>query len=79
MKANLFILNTPESKAVIDAVVGALREGKKVKVTNLGIFTVKDLPARKGRDPRNGQALDIPPTRKVRVRISSVLKKRVLE
>lgn len=49
-------------EALFDAdgvIVGALKGGAKVQVTGFGTFQAKDRPARTGRDPRTGAAIQI--------------------
>ncbi len=49
-------------EALFDAdgvIVGALKGGDKVQVTGFGTFQAKDRPARTGRDPRTGAAIQI--------------------
>ena len=46
--------------AVVDAVTSALRKGQQVSVVGFGTFSVKHRAARTGRNPRTGEAINIP-------------------
>lgn len=63
---------------VIDAtfvVIGeALASGKEVKITNFGKFDIAERAARKGRNPKTGESIDIAATKAPRFKASSVLK-----
>lgn len=45
--------------AVIDAITTALAEGDKVQVVGFGTFEVRERAARKGKNPRTGEIIDI--------------------
>ncbi len=45
--------------AATDAITDALAAGEKIQLIGFGTFEVKDVAARKGRDPRTGEAIDI--------------------
>ena len=49
--------------ATIDAITAALAAGDKVQLTGFGSFEVKDRAARVGRNPRTGEATEIPASR----------------
>ncbi len=46
--------------AMLDAVVGALKDGDKVTLVNFGTFSVANRAARTGRNPRTNEAITIP-------------------
>ena len=46
-------------KAVVNAILDALVAGDAVRVSGLGIFNVAARPAREGRNPRTGEAIQI--------------------
>ena len=46
-------------KAVISAILDALGAGDAVRVSGLGIFNVAARPARQGRNPQTGEAIQI--------------------
>ena len=43
-----------------DAIVRALVEEKRIELRNFGVFEVKQRAARKARNPRTGQRVDVP-------------------
>jgi nucleoid DNA-binding protein len=47
-------------EAFIDSTESALEEGKSVRIAGLGEMTVKQRMPSKGRDPRNGEVIEIP-------------------
>ncbi|MFI5295723.1 MAG: HU family DNA-binding protein [Thermodesulfovibrionales bacterium] len=46
--------------ATLDAVKAALKKGQKVTIVGFGTFGVTKRKARKGRNPRTGQVINIP-------------------
>lgn len=46
--------------AVVASITDALKGGEKVAVVGFGSFEVKSRPARVGRNPKDGSAIDIP-------------------
>lgn len=59
------------------ATVPTLKDGEKLDLTGVIQFEVSDVPARKGRNPQNGQEIDLEATRKVVTRPMSTLKSAV--
>jgi len=59
---------------VFEIVVGHLRSGERVRIGGLGILEVKDRPARMGRNPATGEAVQIVASRKVAFRVAKDLK-----
>ena len=51
--------------AAIDAVTIALKEGDKVQLSGFGTFETKDVPAREGRNPMTGEAIQIAASKKI--------------
>lgn len=47
-------------KLVLDNVIGELAEGGRVEIRGFGSFSVHHRPARRGRNPKTGEAVDIP-------------------
>ncbi len=45
--------------ALIDVVGETLKDGEKVAIVGFGTFEVKDRPARKARNPRTGEEIEI--------------------
>lgn len=65
-------------EALWDLLTDLMRKGSKVNVTGFGIFKVADRKAREGRNPRTGEVIQIPASKKVRFTPSKVLKEAVL-
>jgi DNA-binding protein HU-beta len=45
--------------AVFDSILNALNDGDKVQLLGFGNFEVRERAARKGRNPQNGQEIEI--------------------
>lgn len=45
--------------AILDEVVDALKSGDRVELRGFGAFSVKNRPARIGRNPRTGQKVEV--------------------
>ena len=59
---------------VFGAIVDHLKAGERVRIGGLGIIEVKDRPARMGRNPATGEAIQIKASRKVAFRAAKELK-----
>jgi nucleoid DNA-binding protein len=46
--------------STLDSIKGALKKGQKVTLVGFGTFSVTKRKARKGRNPRTGQVINIP-------------------
>ena len=51
--------------AVLTGIVNAARKGEEVNLAPIGKFKVKDSPARQGRNPATGEAIEIAASRKL--------------
>jgi DNA-binding protein HU-beta len=58
----------------VASVTSILKGGDRVRLTGLGILEVKDRPARMGRNPATGAAIQIAASRKVAFRVAKELK-----
>lgn len=59
-KANLTNKAAREAvQSLIDGVRDALKRGEKVVITGFGTFSLRSRAARKGRNPRTGEAINI--------------------
>ncbi len=54
-----------------------LSKGEKVKISGFGNFSIKDKPARRGRNPQTGETLEISARRVLTFKPSQVLKEDV--
>jgi DNA-binding protein HU-beta len=60
--------------AGVDAVKAALKKGQKVTLVGFGTFSVTKRKARKGRNPRTGQVINIPAARTPKFTAGKALK-----
>lgn len=44
---------------ILEKMIGALEEGGRVELRGFGAFSVRSRPARAGRNPRTGEAVDV--------------------
>ena len=49
----------------LDHLVASLKEGKTVELRNFGVFKVRQRAPRRGRNPKTGQEVPVPPKRVV--------------
>ena len=64
--------------ALIDTVIKSVKKGDNVKVTGLGIFRLRKMKARMGRNPQTGEAIKIPARKKVGFSVAKAFKDAVL-
>ena len=62
---------------VLESVVRALERDEDVKLTNFGVFEIRDKGERVGRNPRTGETATISPRRTITFRASSNMKAKV--
>lgn len=48
---------------IFESIVGSLNKGEKIELRGFGSFRVRERNARKGRNPKTGEAVDIPAKR----------------
>jgi DNA-binding protein HU-beta len=60
--------------ATFEAIIGALKSGEEVRITNFGVFAVTDRPESQGRDPRSGEQITIKAARVPKFRPGKPLK-----
>jgi len=60
--------------AIIDGITDALSNGQKVTFVGFGTFQVTERPARKGRNPKTGEPIDIPASRVPKFKAGKSLK-----
>ena len=63
--------------AAFDAIVASLKEGEKVQIVGFGAFEVKERPARKARNPKTGEEIQIGARRSPMFKPGKVLKEAV--
>ena len=59
---------------VFEAVAARLKAGERVRIGGFGVIEVKDRPARMGRNPATGEAIQIADSRKLAFRAAKELK-----
>ena len=64
-------------KAVLDAITEALADGEKVALVGFGTFEVKERAARTGKNPRTGEAIEIPASKVPSFKAGAALKNAV--
>jgi DNA-binding protein HU-beta len=65
---------TAMATGLVDLVTSVLKAGDRVRLNGLGILEVKDRPARMGRNPATGAAVQIAASKKIAFRASKELK-----
>lgn len=64
-------------ETMIETIVGALKGGNEVSIAGLGIFAVKQRKARKARNPRTGEMVDVAAMKVPKFRAAKALKEAV--
>ena len=64
--------------AMIDTVVKTVKRGESVKISGLGIFRLRKMKARVGRNPQTGEPINIPARKKVGFTVAKTFKDTVL-
>jgi integration host factor subunit alpha len=62
---------------ILDEISESLEDGKNVKITSFGSFTVRNKRQRIGRNPKTGEEVPITPRRVLSFRPSHILRKKV--
>ncbi|MDD2523502.1 MAG: HU family DNA-binding protein [Endomicrobiia bacterium] len=56
--------------ALFDEIVSSIKNGEKVVITGFGSFNLITTETKKGRNPKTGESLMIPPMKKIRFKQS---------
>jgi integration host factor subunit alpha len=64
---------------VFDIVRSTLEAGENIKIAGFGNFEVKEKAARRGRNPKTGEVIEIAPRRVLTFKPSQILKKSINE
>ncbi|MBA3335894.1 MAG: HU family DNA-binding protein [Pyrinomonadaceae bacterium] len=48
---------------IFESIIGSLNKGEKIELRGFGSFRIRERDARKGRNPKTGEAVDIPAKR----------------
>ena len=59
---------------IIESIIGSLKKGEEVSIAGLGIFSAKERKARTARNPRTGEAIQVPAMRVPKFRAAKGLK-----
>ncbi len=62
---------------MLTSIVDTLKAGREVSIAGLGIFSAKMREARTARNPRTGEAIDVPAMRVPKFRAAKALKEAV--
>lgn len=62
---------------MIDSIISSLKKGDEVSIAGLGIFSVKQRKARQARNPRTGEAVNVPASKAPKFRAAKALKEAV--
>ena len=60
--------------ATFDSIIDSLRDGEKVQIVGFGRFEVRERPARTGRNPMTGAAIEIAASRSATFEAGNALK-----
>lgn len=61
-------------ETVINSIIDTLKDGNEVSIAGLGIFSAKMRNARTARNPRTGEAIEVPAMRVPKFRAAKALK-----
>jgi DNA-binding protein HU-beta len=64
--------------SLVDTVVKTVKKGESVKIPGLGIFRLRKMKARMGRNPQTGEPIKIPARKKVGFSVAKTFKDTVL-
>ena len=65
-------------EAFVETLTAQLKKGEKTNITGPGISKLADRRAREGRNPRTGETIQIPASKKLRFTASKVMKEAVM-
>ncbi len=63
---------------LVETVVKSVKKGESVKIPGLGIFRLRKMKARMGRNPQTGEPIKIPARKKVGFSVAKTFKETVL-
>jgi DNA-binding protein HU-beta len=64
--------------ALVATVIKSVKKGENLKIPGLGIFRLRKMKARMGRNPQTGEAIKIPARKKVGFTVAKSFKETVL-
>ena len=63
--------------AIFDAMMESLKKGDRIEIRGFGSFTVRHYKSYKGRNPKTGQIVDVPPKKLPHFKVGKELKEMV--
>ncbi len=63
--------------AIFETIAAGLARGERVELRGFGSFNVKEYASRVGRNPRTGEAVQVPAKRRPNFKISKELRRRI--
>ena len=63
--------------AIFETIAAGLARGDRIEIRGFGSFTVKQRPPRIGRNPRTGEAVEVPARRHPNFKIGKELRRRI--
>ena len=64
-------------ESLLDTITNALKRGEKVSIVGFGNFSVSDRKATTGRNPRTGESIQIPASKRPKFSVGKALKEAV--
>jgi integration host factor subunit beta len=61
----------------LDEIILELARGNRLEFREFGVFELKTRPARRARNPRTAERVDVPPKRVVKFKVGRMMKQRV--
>ena len=61
-------------KSLVDSIVDEVKSGGSISLPGLGTYSLNERPARKGRNPRTGEDMDIPASKTMKFKVSKTVK-----
>jgi DNA-binding protein HU-beta len=61
-------------QSLLESVKGSLRKGGKVNLSGFGSFEMRTREARRGRNPKTGEAIDVPRRKRIKFNPSRMFK-----
>lgn len=73
IKANIKVV----VNSTLDALAEVIASGEQVEVRRLGVFSIRERPARKSRNPRTGESIQVDKSCGVRYKMSREVKEKL--
>ncbi len=61
-------------EVMVNSIIDTLKKGEEVSIAGVGIFSVKQRAAREARNPRTGEAIQVPAMKVPKFRAAKALK-----